>query len=333
MLAALAWGPGNEALASVVDERPWWVAGAWFTVATLVLSALVRFPLTLWRGWLHERRFGFSQQSLGSFVGDQLKGLAVSVVVLGAVLLGLVGLARALPGWWPAVAAPGAAVLVLLLGFVAPVLLEPIFNRFRPLDDATLAARVRSVCERAGVPVREVLVADASRRTSKLNAYVSGIGATRRVVLFDTLVQKARPEEIDVVVAHELGHRRHRHVLWSTVLSMAGAAAGVLVVWALLGPEVGDPRRVPLVLLIAGALGLAAAPLQSWVSRRWEYDSDRFALEVVGDLGAFESAFVRLSAENLPDPTPPRLVYWWLFSHPTVPERLDAARRAAAAAT
>src|SRR4029077_1885604 len=153
---------------------------------------------------------------------DRAKGLAVSVVLAAAAWTAVVALARALPGWWALPAGAALALAVLLLSFVAPVVLEPIFNRFRPLEDETLAARLRLLSERAGVPVREVLVADASRRTTKVNAYVSGIGRTRRVVLFDTLLRAADPGAVQVVVAHELGHRRDGHVAKLTALAMAG---------------------------------------------------------------------------------------------------------------
>jgi STE24 endopeptidase len=188
-----------------------------------------------------------------------------------------------------------------------------------------------------------VLVADASKRTTKLNAYVSGLGATRRVVLYDTLVESATTPEVLTVVAHELGHRRYRHVALGTGLAMLGSAVFVVVVWALLqdagvlnaidATGAGDARVVPFVLLVGSVLGLLLAPLQAALSRSWEYACDRFAVEQTGDLTAFESAFGRLSEANLPDPTPPRLAYLWLFSHPTVPERLEAARRAAGSST
>jgi STE24 endopeptidase len=188
-----------------------------------------------------------------------------------------------------------------------------------------------------------VLVADASKRTTKLNAYVSGLGATRRVVLYDTLVATATTPEVLTVVAHELGHRRYRHVALGTAIAMAAAAGFVLVLWVLLSSEsvleaIGatgpdDAGVVPFVLLAGSLLGLLLAPPQAALSRSWEYASDRFAVEQTGDLGAFESAFERLSDANLPDPEPPRLVYLWLFSHPTVEERVAAARRLAASST
>ncbi len=217
------------------------------------------------------------------------------------------------------------------------------FNKFRPLDDSGLRDAVLRLAVDVRVPVREVLVADASKRTTKLNAYVSGLGATRRVVLYDTLVAEASTPEVLTVVAHELGHRRFRHVALGTTIAMVSTIGLVLALWALLssarvldalgasGP--GDARIVAFVLLVGSLLGLAFAPLQAALSRSWEYACDRFAVEQTGDLAAFESAFARLTDANLPDPAPPRLVYLWLFSHPTVPERLEAARAAIASST
>ena len=212
-------------------------------------------------------------------------------------------------------------LLVLLLSFVAPVVLEPVFNRFRPLEDAELSASLRALAERAGVPVSDVLVADASRRTRKHNAYVSGIGSTCRVVVFDTLLRDAERAELETVVAHELGHRRHRDVAKGTVLAMAGAVAAVLVAW----PLDPTPRRIPLLLLAWGLLELATLPFSAACSRRLERRADRFALELTRDAAAFRSAFVRLAKANLSDLDPPRLVYALLFTHPTPPERLAAA--------
>ena len=342
-LTVVALTPAGHALSSIIDPLSEALGAFALGAVIVVLSALVRLPLSVWLGLTHERAFGFSRQSWKEYALDRVKGVGIGAALTGAAMAGLVGAAVLFPSWWPLVAAVGAAVLVLVLSFVAPVLLEPVFNRFEPLDDPELRDAVLRLAADAGVPVREVLVADASKRTTKLNAYVSGLGATRRVVLYDTLVETATTPEVLTVVAHELGHRRYRHVAIGTALAMAGAVGFVLVVWAVLqldgvleaidatGP--GDARVVPFVLLAGSLLGLLFAPLQAAISRGWEYASDRFAVEQTGDLGAFESAFARLSDANLPDPSPPRLVYLWFFSHPTVPERLEAARRAARSST
>ena len=180
-----------------------------------------------------------------------------------------------------------------MLSLLAPPLFERLFNRFWPLPDPELAKELQELSVRAGVPVRTMLVADASRRTRKHNAYVSGLGPTRRLVLYDTLLEDVPRGELRGVVAHELGHRRFRHVASGTALGMLGAAAAVVILWLVLpwqglldaagasGP--GDPRVVPLVLLVLFVLELGALPFETWLSRRWERAADRFAVDLTGD--------------------------------------------------
>ena len=335
VLLAIVFGPPGDWLSGATGG-PWWARTLELVALVSGAGELVRLPLSAWRGWLYERRWGFSTQTLRGWLWDRLKGLFVGVAVSGLGLVALVGSVRAWPEWWPAAAAPGAAALALVLSLLAPIVFERLFNRFWPLPDAGLARELRDLSVRAGVPVRTLLVTDASRRTRKHNAYVSGIGPTRRLVVFDTLLEDAPRGELRGVVAHELGHRRYRHVAAGTVLAMAGAAAAVLVLWGLLswgglvsaagasGP--GDPRVVPLVLLVVWLLELVALPFETSISRRWERAADRFALELTGDGTAIEDMHRRLALANLADLDPPQLLYRLLFTHPTPPERIAAAR-------
>jgi Zn-dependent protease with chaperone function len=302
----------------------WAGAAAAWAAGSVLAAGLACLPIDLWRGLVRERRFGLSTQTLGGWLGDRAKGEAVGIVLAAGAWVAAVGIARASPGWWPLPAAAGLALAVLVLTFVAPVVLEPLFNRFRPLDDEHLAGELRSLADRAGVPVRDVLVADASRRTTRTNAYVSGLGPTRRVVVWDTLLESSTERELELVVAHELGHRRDGHVLKATLLAMAGAVVAVLVLWAVLGtPAPEDFPRAALVLL---GLELVGMPFLAWTSRRWERDADRCSLELTGDREAFVRAHVALARKNLSDLEPPRLAYLMLFTHPTPPERLALAR-------
>ncbi len=155
-----------------------------------------------------------------------------------------------------------------------------------------------------------------------MNAYVSGLGRTRRVVLFDTLLAAADPGALRVVVAHELGHRRDRHPAKLTLLAMAAAVAAVAVLWAVLGTRVAAPGALPEALLLLLGLELAAMPFGAALSRRWERDADRCSLDLSADPDAFARAHVGLARRNLSDLAPPRLAYVFLFSHPTPPERL-----------
>src|SRR6266545_7792818 len=318
VLGALVWSGAGAALDP--GSLPWWGRTPAYGAIVVVASAAVRSPLALWSGFIRERRWGFSTQRWPSWAADRAKAVGVNIVLTAAALLGLVGLARALPGWWAAPAAAAFAFAALLLSFVAPLVLEPLFNRYSPLRDAALAGELRRLAERAGVPVRDVLVQDTSRRTRKANAYVSGLARTRRVVVSDTLLEQASPTEVRLVVAHELAHRRERHVLLGTLLTMAGAVTATVIVWVLLGTRVGDPHQVPLVLLIGLGIGLTSLPALTAVSRRWERAADRYSLELTG-----ETAFRRLARTNLTDLDPPRLLYFLLFTHPTPPERLAAA--------
>ena len=326
LFAALAWSSLGDWLFSPLASLSPVAAAAAYAALVTAFSSVIRAPLAFWRGSWRERQWGFSTQGVGGWLGDRAKGLAVSLVLGAGAWAAAVALARALPGWWAVPAGAALALAVLLLSFVAPVVLEPLFNRFRPLADETLAASLRVLSQRAGVPVREVLVADASRRTTKVNAYVSGIGRTRRVVVFDTLLEAADPAAVEVVVAHELGHRREGHVAKFTLLAMAGAAGAVLVLWAVLGTRVGDPRTLPEALLLLLALELVALAPGAWLSRRFERAADRCSLDLTEQPAAFARAHLELARRNLSDLEPPRLVYVLLFSHPTAPERLAAGR-------
>jgi STE24 endopeptidase len=324
--AVLGWGPVGRAAWHLVDSLGWaGAAAAWAGLVVLIADAVL-LPLAYWRGLVRERAWGFSHQTARDWLRDHTKGLAVSLVLTAAAWTAVVGLARLFRGWWPLPASLALAVAVLLASFVAPVVLEPLFNRFRPLEDDELARELRTLGEQAGIPVRDVLVADASRRTTKVNAYVSGLASTRRVVLFDTLLAAAGTPEVKLIVAHELGHRRDRHVLKGTLLAMVGAVVAVVVLWAVLGTRVASPRELPIALILFTVLELLSLAPAAALSRRWERQADRASLELTGDLEAFERAHVELARKNLSDLDPPWLVYLLLFSHPTPRERLAFGR-------
>lgn len=323
-LAVLAFTGAGDAL---LPDWPWWAQALVYPALVLLVLAVLQLPLTFWRGHVHERRWGLSTQGAGGWALDRVKTLGVSIVITTALFFGLFGLAR----WteaWAFVAAPLAATFVLVLLFVSPVVLEPIFNKFEPLKDETLANDLRALADRAGVPVRDVLVADASRRTAKENAYVSGFGATRRLVLFDTLLERSGPAELRAVLAHELGHRKYRDILTFAGLGVVAAVVLVLGLRLVLG-DAARPRDIPLALFVVTIAQPLLLVAVGAVSRRLEYRADRFALLVTRDLGALERTFRRLVESNVSDLEPPRIVYWLVYGHPTVPERVAALREVA----
>jgi len=336
VLGLLSFGGLGDWLFVLVDELAWWGEAIAFSALVALVGSLVATPIAFWRGYLHERRWGFSTQTLGGWLSDRAKGVAIGMALTVIPMFGLIASVHLFPSWWPLVAALGGAAIVFVVTFLAPVLLEPVFNRFAPLRDDALAEDLRELADRAEVPVRDVLVADASRRTTKHNAYVSGIGKTRRVVVWDTLLDRGAPGEVRLVVAHELGHRRFRHVAIGTTIAMAGTALFVLALWVLFqwdellaaigadGP--GDPRVIPFVLFSGAVAELALRPFALALSRRWERDADRFSLELTGDLAAYEATHRNLALANLGDLDPPKAAYLFFFSHPTAPERLAAGR-------
>lgn len=336
--AVLGFTPLGARLVELV-ARP--LGGHWIAravlggLAVLLVVDLVVLPFAAWRHAV-VLRYGLSTQGWSGWVLDLLKSYAVGAVIGAVALLGFFTVVRLVPRWWWAWGAVGAAGLVILLSFVLPVLVEPVFNRFTPMQPGPLRTQLTELAARDGVPVRDVLVADASRRTRTVNAYVSGFGPTRRIVVYDTLLREATPDEVVGVVAHELGHAKDGDVGGGTLLSAVGAAAGVVALYLLggFGPllraagvqDIGEPRAVALMVALVAAGGLVAGPVQSLVSRHVEARADAHALALTGDPGSFEAMQRRLSAVNLADPDPPRWEYLWLASHPSTVERIAAAR-------
>ncbi|MDT5034198.1 MAG: endopeptidase [Actinoplanes sp.] len=313
-----------------------WIAQAVLGgLIVVLLGTLLTLPLAAWQHTIVVR-YGISTQSWGGWALDLLKSYAVGAVLGGLALLGFYTVVRLAPHWWWAWAAAGAFLLVVLLSFVLPVVVEPIFNTFTPMTEGPLRTELLALADRDGVPVRDVLVADASRRTTAVNAYVSGFGPTRRIVVYDTMVKEATPDEVVSVTAHELGHAKDKDVLLGTLLGALGTAAAVIALY-LLGSwggllrlagvgAIGEPRAIALLLAVATLAGLAAGPAQAFVTRRIEARADAHALALTGDATTFEGMQRRLGTVNLSDPDPPRWEYLMSASHPSTVERMAAAR-------
>jgi STE24 endopeptidase len=311
----------------------WWVQVVLAVALVLLVGRVATLPLDL-AAQAHRRDHGLSTQSWAGYLSDVGRGWGVNVLVTSLAMLVLVGCARRWRRAWPAVAGPALAGLVVLGSFAYPVLVEPMFNTFTPLPDSSLRTAVLDLAEREGVPVDEVLVADASRRTTTLNAYVSGFGSTRRVVLYDTLVDDLPQDQALSVVAHELAHARHRDVVLGTALAGLGVAFGVGLLGLVAGlgrsrRELGEPTVVPWVLAVVAVGTLLASPVQNLVSRQIETRADVDALLATRDGPAFVAMQRELALRSLNDPTPPAWSQLWFGSHPTVLRRLAIAERLA----
>ncbi|MBM2615173.1 M48 family metallopeptidase [Actinoplanes sp. LDG1-06] len=303
--------------------------------AVVLVAEVVTLPLAAWRHTIVVR-YGISTQSWGAWTVDLLKGFAVGAVIGGLALAGFYTVTHFAPRWWWAIGAVGAAGLVVLLSFVLPVLVEPVFNKFTPMADGPLRTELIELAARDSVPVKDVLVADASRRTRAVNAYVSGLGPTRRIVVYDTMLTEAEPAEVVSVAAHELGHAKDGDVLTGTILGALGTAAAVIALF-LLGSwqwlldragvdSMGEPRAIGLLLALVTLAGLIAGPAQANVSRRIEARADEHALVLTGDPATFEAMQRRLGTVNLSDPDPPAWEHTMFASHPSTVERMAAAR-------
>jgi STE24 endopeptidase len=296
-------------------------------VVTLPLDALAERVL---------RRYGLSTQTWSSWLIDAAKGIGVATVMTAAVLLAVLTLVRLAPRTWWAWAAAVTAAFVILGSFAYPLLVEPVFNKFSSLPAGQLRTDLLSMAARDHVPVKDVLVADASRRTTSLNAYVSGFGSTRRIVLYDTLVKTATPAEVELIVAHELGHAKRQDVLHGTLLGALGSAAGVCALALLLSwtpllrragaSSPGDPRVIPLLLFVVTLAGLLFAPATNLISRRIEARADVHSLDVTHDVPTFIESEQRLARTNLSDLDPNPFLYAMFSTHPTSPQRIALAR-------
>jgi len=305
------------------------------TLALTALSRLATLPLSA-RSEQVLRDYGLSTQTWGSWLGDVAKGVGVGAGLTALALLALVTLARSAPRTWWAWGALATASLVVAGSFAYPLFIEPVFNQFRPLPPGELRDDLLALAARDGVAVDRVLVADASRRTTAVNAYVSGFGSSRRIVLYDTLLAQAPAREVELIVAHELGHAARRDVLVGTLLGAIAAAAAVLALALVLSCEplrrrvgatgMGDPRVVPLVLLLVAVAGLTLAPASNLVSRRIEARADVHSLDLTRDPATFVASQRRLALSNLADLKPNPLAYALFATHPGVTERLALAR-------
>ena len=301
----------------------------------LLIVRIVTLPFGVWVESVRQDE-GLSTRTWGSWAVDVAKGFGVTAVVMLLALTLLVAIARAWPTWWWAIGALGAAALVVVASFLYPLLVEPLFNQFTSMPDGQLRTSLMQLAEEDGITVDDVLVADASKRTTTLNAYVSGFGGSRRIVVYDTLLEQAPDAEVESVVAHELGHVAAGDVLTGTLLGALGAMVAVVLLYLLatwsglmqwLGiTGVGDGRSVALLLAFVAVVSFVSGPLQSAISREIEARADQHALDLTKDPQTFAEMQRRLAVASKSDVTPNPLLYRWFGTHPATIERLAAAR-------
>ena len=304
----------------------------------LALPSLLTLPLRAYGALVVERRFGFRQGSAALFLRDQLKAAALAALLGLPLLLGLLALMQHATGDWWLWAWAGATGLTLAAPTLYTRVIAPLFNRFEPIADQALAARLAALLERCGFHASALLTMDASKRSSHANAFFTGFGRTKRIVLFDTLLARQTPDEIEAVLAHELGHFHHRHVLTGTLRGIVTLFVVFFAFfylcrqpWLLAGLNLhdhGSATRFIAASLILGILSPALTPISNWISRRHEYQADDFARRQVGPEPLI-SALTKLVRDGAGTLTPDPIYALVNYTHPPVPLRVQRLRGAA----
>jgi STE24 endopeptidase len=308
-----------------------------FVLLFLLIQYVVSFPMTYFRDFVRFQDYGLSNQTFARWMNRSLKGLLVNVVLFGTTFMVLRQLIRGSPRRWWIYCSLFVATVVFFMAFVYPIWIDPLFNRSGPMKDKKLEADVLVLAERAGIGGARIYEVDKSADTKTINAYVRGLGSTKRIVLWDTILAKLDRDELRVVMAHEMGHYVLRHALIACLVRSLTYAGGLWLAY-LLGnwliaklkirfgfQNLSDLGAIPLLMLFITVFRFLSAPLVNGVIRYHEHEADRFALELTHDNRASALSFVKVQRENLSVPRPASLVKIWRGTHPTLGERIDFA--------
>jgi STE24 endopeptidase len=312
--------------------------GVLFALFLMLAQTIMGVPFSLYRNFRIENKYGFNTMTLKLWITDLAKELAIGAVISSVVVLAALWLVQASPGWWWLWVWLFFLAFGVFMMYISPYVIEPLFFKFEPVAVEGLEVRIRALMEKAGLRVSRVFQVDASRRSRHSNAYFTGIGKVKRIVLFDTLLQQMTQEEVLAVLAHEVGHWKKKHVLKRIVMTEIMAFIGIAAGYRLLqGNWLSDLLRlgnasffakVVVLSFLVSIVTFPLTPLFSWLSRRDERESDQFARELTGDPGAMASALVKLSKENLSNLHPHPLYAAFYYSHPPVVERIRELRKA-----
>ena len=314
-----------------------WLLVLFFVMIMGGILFIINLPLSFYQGYVLPHRFELSTQKLSGWITDQVKGILLGGV-LGMIVLEIIyAILREFPTFWWLWAAGILLVFNVILANLAPTLIMPLFNKFVPLGEehADLADRLMLLAKRSGTYVRGVFTFDMSRRTKQANAGLTGLGNTRRIIIGDTLLNEFTPDEIETIMAHELGHQVNKDIplgiLFGSLTTLVGLyLASVVLNWGVEffhfeGPA--DIAAFPLFVLVLGLYGLVTMPIENGFSRWRERRADEYALSLTHNGTAYASALKRLANQNLADADPEEWVEWLLYSHPALGKRIAMAER------
>jgi STE24 endopeptidase len=320
--------------ARAIGRKWFFVVAAYWVIFTLV-TTIVDLPRAYYVGFVRQHAYDLSNQTLAKWASDQLANLAVTLVIGGLALWVPYLLLRRSPRRWWIYTSLAAVPFIVTIVLVQPLWIDPLFNRFGPMKDKALESDILQLAGRAGIEGGRVFEVAKSEDTKQVNAYVNGFGATKRIVLWDTILAALDRRQILVVMGHEMGHYVLGHV-WKLIILLSVTILGMTyAVHRLAGAlirrhagrfgftELGDVASLPLVLVLVGVISLVTDPLTLAVSRYFEHEADRFAAEITRDSHAAATAFVILQQENLAVPRPGRFYTWFRASHPPIGDRID----------
>src|SRR5438876_1130148 len=331
LVLGAGWSARMRDIASRAAKKKFLAAMLYFVLLSLVLT-VIRFPLDFYGGYVVPHQFDLTDQSFAGWLGDFGKALGVNVVI-GSVLaaLALLGI-RKIRRWWLLLWL-GSIPLIILAIVATPLIIDPLFNKFEPLRDEVLKRALLGEASQAGIEGSRVYQVNKSKQTKTMNAYVTGLGPSKRIVLWDTLLQKLDHDEILAVMGHEMGHYVMHHIwkgiAFGIVISFFGFfIAQKIYEWGL--PRWGftdraDPAALPWLLLIGAVIGFLLSPVTNGFSRHIEHQADQFGLELTHLNEAMASSFVKFAEDSKQDPNPPRFIEWWRYSHPAAQRRIDFA--------
>jgi Zn-dependent protease with chaperone function len=334
--AAILWFGWSARMRELARRvAPGWAGTLLVYVALFILlTSLLTLPLDFYQGYVREHDYGLSSQTLGKWASDAATSLAIGLIAGPPLALIPYLLLRKSPRRWWLGAGLAALPILAIIYIVVPVWILPLYNRYTPLSDKTLETRILSQAARVGIAGGRVYQVEKSVDTRAVGAFVVGFGPTKRIVLYDTLLEKLTPDEILFVVGHEMGHYVLRHIVLLLVLNCLLTIASLWVVHRTAGAlirryrerfgfdRLDDPASAPLLLLLASAASLVAQPFALAGSRHLEHEADRFGLELTRDSRSAATAFVKLQTENLMVPRPALIYEFWRASHPSLADRI-----------
>ena len=332
----------------VLIERIWtWTDNSFFAAMLFLIlggipGALLSLPFALYSEFGIEKHFGFSNMTLGMWIADEIKGFFVNMLIMIPLLLAMIGLFKYASDWWWILLGCIYFAFSIGISIIYPIFIAPIFNKFTPLEEGELKTRLEELLKKCGFKASGLFVMDASRRSGHSNAYFTGFGKSKRVVLYDTLIEQLSVDEIEAVLGHELGHYKHHHIL-KKMIFMIPAVFVVLFVISMLvklpslysGFGFVDVEVVPyqmmfigifLMSLVFGEWGILLNPIMNFMSRRDEFQADAFAKKICGTGEPLCTALIKLNKENLSEIQVPKIYSVFNYNHPPLLERIAALR-------